>query len=463
MDNKKTKRASAPVTPSASPSASHNGEPITNSEITPSALKAAAPVADRVDETATVAEAGSANADENDTASAPGHDDATARDAGSLKRLAAESDDAHSEAAASPRERKSRRTGPVPRPPGPAPGTRACLVPMRAARDNLQTLYESGSASFYDIIIRVGKSLQLPAHRFILAAHSPFFARMLSVQMMEQHAGEIQLEDVDEDALAAIVNSFYSATNTIALSATNVGNVIRCASRLQTVYVERVACNFFVNCLEPDCATAALCFATEMAATGSGPSKYLLQQCLSYVCEHFRACCTQPAFLMLSRETIRSLLTSDALECDEISIFHGLVAWVKHDEAQRSSLLAELLPLIRFPQMLPADLSAVCAEPLLTSLPGGLLMPLLAECVPGATNVLSASASARLRPRSGSIKKTWKFSHVSTAYGMGKGLAVLDHGAIVTTVDGGDGGTAWFVKNIYRAPILHDVPSPSLC
>jgi hypothetical protein len=450
MESKK--RASAPVTPSASPTA----EPLVDTKIAPTpvaqadgagaetAVKAGVETAIVEGEKEAVEDSGAA------AANAPGHD-VEVRDSGSLKRpaesqkTAEDSNDTFCDTAEPPGAgRKARRTmqQDPPRPPGPAPGTRACLVPMRATRDNLQTLYESGSASFYDIILRVGKSLQLPAHRFILAAHSPFFARMLSVQMIEQDATEIQLEDINEDALAAIVNSFYSASGTIALSATNVGNIIRCASRLQTVSVERVAVNFFCNCLEPDCGTAALCFATEMAATGSGPTKYLLQQCLSYVCEHFRVCRTQTAFLMLSYETMRLLLASDSLECDEISIFNGLVAWVKHDEVQRSLLLTELLPLIRFPQMLPADLRAVCAEPLLTSLPGGLLMPLLAECVPGA----GKASRARLRPRSGSVKKEWSFSRLSTAaYGMGKGLTVLDHGAIVTTVDGGDGGTAWFV------------------
>ena len=40
--------------------------------------------------------------------------------------------------------------------------------------------------------------------------------------------------------------------------------------------------------------------------------------------------------------------------------------------------LERLVPLIRFPQMLPADLSAVCTEPLLGNLPASLLMPLMA-------------------------------------------------------------------------------------
>ena len=140
--------------------------------------------------------------DENDTADTPGHD--VARDAGSLRRQIApaeadESDGAHSDAACSISQgtrSKARRTMDQVslRPPGPAPGTRACLVPMRAARDNLQLLYESGSASFYDIILRVGKSLRLP-HRFHHpAAPRRSSRRMLGVQMIEQHAGEIQLE-----------------------------------------------------------------------------------------------------------------------------------------------------------------------------------------------------------------------------------------------------------------------------
>ena len=86
----------------------------------------------------------------------------------------------------------------------------------------------------------------------------------------------------------------------------------------------------------------------------------------------------QSEFLDLSEDTVRTLLESDTLECGEEVAFAALMSWIKKDEGSRAEALERLVPLIRFPQMLPADLSAVCTEPLLGNLPASLLMPLMA-------------------------------------------------------------------------------------
>ena len=230
--------------------------------------------------------------------------------------------------------------------------------------------------------------------------------------------------------------------------------------------IEKTAVHFFCQHLEPSCAAAALCFATEMANTGSGPSKDLFRQSLAYSSEHFRACTTQPNFLELTQPTVHALLASDHLECEELKVFKALIAWIKHDETNRASLMTELLPLIRFPQMLPSDLQTVCAEPLLKQLPAGLLMPLLAECVPGAGD----KACTRLRPRSGSARKSYRFAHLATGFSGADGLSLLDGGTIVSTVSGSDGGTTWidevlssgrhYAEFVSAHKHLHPLPSP---
>ena len=325
------------------------------------------------------------------------------------------------------------------RPPPPAANTQMVSVPTRQGRDSVQRLYEQGA--FQDVVLRVGTEPPLPAHRMTLAAHSPFFAKMFCIGMSEQETGDITIEDINHEALVAVVTSFYSSQGTIALSPANVGQIIRCASRLQTVLIEKTAVHFFCQHLEPSVAAEALCFATEMASTGSGPSKNLFRQSLAYASEHFHACAAQPSFLDLPLPTVHALLASDYLECEELAIFKALLSWIRHDEANRAGLMPELLPLIRFPQMLPSELKLVSAEPLLTHLPGGLLMPLLAECVPGAGD----KTCARLRPRSGSVRKSYRFAHLSTGSSCNDGLSLLDRRAIVSTVANNDGGCVFML------------------
>eukprot|EP01045_Picozoa_sp_COSAG04_P004761 COSAG04_NODE_211_length_20110_cov_36.740356_18_plen_335_part_00 len=276
-------------------------------------------------------------------------------------------------------------------------------VPQRAAKDALESLWESGA--FFDVVLRVKADqpkddLRVPASRLFLSAHSPFFRQMFTTEMAESKVGaEVVLEEIDPLALCAVIRSFYSARGDVALSPSTVTHVIRTASRLQCLAVEKTSVNFFCSCLEPDTAAAALCFAMELGATGSPPSKDLVRRCTAFVsaaapcassfeeelraaaaqaCEHFKSVAQQSEFLDLSEDTVRTLLESDTLECGEEVAFAALMSWIKKDEGTRAEALERLVPLIRFPQMLPADLSAVCTEPLLGNLPASLLMPLMA-------------------------------------------------------------------------------------
>ena len=255
-------------------------------------------------------------------------------------------------------------------------------VPQRAAKDALESLWESGA--FFDVVLRVKADqakddLRVPASRLVLSAHSPFFRQMFTTEMAESKVGaEVVLEEIDPPALTAVIRSFYSARGDVALSPGTVTHVIRTASRLQCLAVEKTSVNFFCSCLEPDTAAAALCFAMELGATGSPPSKDLVRRCTAFACEHFKSVAQQSEFLDLSEDTVRTLLESDTLECGEEVAFAALMSWIKKDEGTRAEALERLVPLIRFPQMLPADLSAVCTEPLLGNLPASLLMPLMA-------------------------------------------------------------------------------------
>ena len=160
-------------------------------------------------------------------------------------------------------------------------------VPQRAAKDALESLWESGA--FFDVVLRVKADqpkddLRVPASRLVLSAHSPFFRQMFTTEMAESKVGaEVVLEEIDPLALCAVIRSFYSARGDVALSPSTVTHVIRTASRLQCLAVEKTSVNFFCSCLEPDTAAAALCFAMELGATGSPPSKDLVRRCTAFV------------------------------------------------------------------------------------------------------------------------------------------------------------------------------------
>lgn len=72
---------------------------------------------------------------------------------------------------------------------------------------DLRALWESGQRS--DVILRTGGA-ELRAHRLLLAARSPVFARMLAADMAEASTGVVQIEDVDPDTMEQLCEFIYT-------------------------------------------------------------------------------------------------------------------------------------------------------------------------------------------------------------------------------------------------------------
>lgn len=82
-------------------------------------------------------------------------------------------------------------------------------TPTEDLAADLRTLWESGQHS--DIILRTG-GVELRAHRLLLIARSPVFARMLASDMEEASTGVIRIEDVDPDTMAHLCEFIYTGS-----------------------------------------------------------------------------------------------------------------------------------------------------------------------------------------------------------------------------------------------------------
>ena len=143
------------------------------------------------------------------------------------------------------------------------------------------------AGQFIDVTLIVG-GRKIPAHKTVLVGLSPYIEGLLTSGLAESQQGgdtlKIGDEDTDGHAVEAIVDCFYSGE--LSLSNSTVSSVIRTANLLGVGAVEKAACDFFVESIEPSTACEALAFATAQSVCGEH-ARGLHEQCMSYVVEHF--------------------------------------------------------------------------------------------------------------------------------------------------------------------------------
>ena len=256
-------------------------------------------------------------------------------------------------------------------------------------------------------LVAGGRRIQ--GHKAVLISFSPYLHGLFTSGLSESKLDEVEINDVDGAALAAVVGCFY--TGTVSVSVATAGSVIRTANMLQVGAIEVAVIDFFVKNLQPGTAFKELAgFATEMAV---GPSGCALQQkCLQYIWAEFPACAATPAFLEVGDlALLAKVLESDALAAKgEDDVLAAVRAWVTHDKASRAAAVKTLLPLVRFPLLTEATKLKMFHDPLLLSLmalpDGGAVLAgqLLKECIP--SFVMSEALGGRGTVRKGKVAPT---------------------------------------------------------
>jgi hypothetical protein len=299
---------------------------------------------------------------------------------------------------------------------------------------SMQSGREAGE--FLDITLLVG-GRKISAHKNVLAGLSPYIHGLLTSGLAESKAGgdELKIGDGDTDgrAVEAIVDCFYSGQ--LSLSSSTVSSVIRTADLFRVGAVEKAACDFFVESIEPQTACEALAFAAAYAACGEH-ARGLEERCVKYVVEHFAECSAEPSFLELPCEVVAEAVGSDDLPVEEEQVLAAVRAWFDHDAESRQESLETLLPLVRWPQLPVAVQLKLPDEPLLQRMivrAPQLGMRLQMECSPHFAASEAVAVCPRLKRRKGTVPPVppLAFTALSQQY-----YATSEDGALLTATVG---------------------------
>ncbi|XP_054269165.1 ring canal kelch homolog isoform X2 [Macrosteles quadrilineatus] len=204
----------------------------------------------------------------------------------------------------------------------------------------------------------VADAVEVPAHKMVLAACSPYFHAMFT-SFEERDQERIVLQGVDPQALQLLIDYVYSSE--VHVTEENVQVLLPAANLLQLTDVRDACCDFLQAQLHPTNCLGIRAFADLHGCID------LLSSSETYIEQHFPEVVECEEFLALSHSHVSKLICSDHLTVpSEEKVFECVISWVNHALDNRQQHLAELMEHVRFP-LLPQDylVQRVEEEPLL--------------------------------------------------------------------------------------------------
>ncbi|KAH7702251.1 kelch-like protein 20-like protein [Aphelenchoides avenae] len=228
----------------------------------------------------------------------------------------------------------------------------------RMALEQMNNLRRMGCLC--DVTLVVGEK-QIHAHRLLLAAWSNYFKAMFTNEMAESRQQEIQMVDIGEGTLQALVDFCY--TETITITDANVQQLLPAACLLQMQEVQDVCCEFLKKQLEPTNCLGIRAFADTHGC------RDLFKVADKYVLDNFEEVLNTEEFLLLPVGQLCDVLGNDELNVkSEENVYKGVMAWTRHDLANREKELAKVFENVRLPVCSPKFIvNVVSTDPLIKS------------------------------------------------------------------------------------------------
>ena len=190
-----------------------------------------------------------------------------------------------------------------------------------------------------DVTFKVGCETFL-AHRVVVASVSPYLRAMFTCGMKESSQEEIELRDIDPQAMAALIN--YAYTGEVLVTIDNVQDLLPAAGILQLKDLKEACCSFLSDHMD----TSNCLGIKQFADLHSCPE--LLKKANRFILRRFMDITMHEEFLQLPESVLKELLDSNHLHVDsEVQVYQAFAAWVNHDLPARAASAFNLMDSIR--------------------------------------------------------------------------------------------------------------------
>ncbi|XP_078593128.1 kelch-like protein 24 [Branchiostoma floridae x Branchiostoma japonicum] len=206
----------------------------------------------------------------------------------------------------------------------------------------LQGLQELRSNNLLTDVTLCVSGKEIPCHRNVLAACSEYFHAMFCNGHHENKEHKVDIHGVTPDTFQLLVDYMY--TSKVTITESNAVELLEGANFFRILPV-RDACVAFSNNLSPqDC--------LQMLQVGKMLSCPVLEKkASSCALEEFETVSKTFEFLSLTKDQLKTLISSDDLKASEETVYTAVMAWIDHNHEQRKEEMRELMELVRFPFM----------------------------------------------------------------------------------------------------------------
>ena len=191
-----------------------------------------------------------------------------------------------------------------------------------------------------DITVVAKEGKEFRAHRNVLSAASPFFAKLLQSDMKERDEGIIRLEEISESIVEDLLEFIY--TGRVVINEENANDLVIAADYLLIVCLKTISARFLEQQM-----TIANCISTFYFA-----EKYQCEELVTnsrkFVLDHFASVTEMDEFLNLEAEEVERWIASDEICIGaEEDVFKVIQNWVEQNKDERKARFEELFRHVR--------------------------------------------------------------------------------------------------------------------
>lgn len=198
---------------------------------------------------------------------------------------------------------------------------------------------------FTDVVLIAGNK-KIRAHKIVICSLCDYFSAMFAGELAETHQDVVTLNNIEPDALEALIN--YAYTSEIEIRVDNVESLLASSSILQIKDIRDACCEFMKSQLHPSNCLGIRAFADAHSC------EELFVIADRYTQDHFLDVCKNQEFFLLNAEQLCEILVGEDMNVvSEEQIFSCVMSWVNHDFDARKPAIADVLKNVRLPLLSP--------------------------------------------------------------------------------------------------------------